>query len=132
MGELSISGDPKGSTDGVTQVSPVVWKKYAPDPLPSSAINPNEKPIADFRDFTACVEPVGLCFRVMPDVSSVGLNERDIRADQLRTRVAEAWNVDESEVKLRFLGADRGDDWVKASFQVDAPRSAQLHVKIWQ
>ncbi len=128
MGEFTVSGTP----DSFTESGPVSWKRYGPDPLPASAINPNEKPIADFRDYTACVEPVGLCFKVMPDVASLGLSERDIRSDQLRAKVADAWNVAESEVKLRFLDADRGDGWVKVSFQVLEPRSAVLNIKIWQ
>ncbi len=59
----------------------VDWVEYPP-----TAAAPAPDAIADFRDHDGCVwfeSGVGLCFKVMGDVSSVGLNSREMRSEGL-------------------------------------------------
>ena len=59
--------------------SAVYWREF-PTTLPA----PQPGAIADFRDFEGCLEfqdvqNLAVCFNVMPDVSSVGVNAKEMK-----------------------------------------------------
>jgi len=83
--------DRKGSGQGQVKVSgqlalesPLEWREDQPQDQDETGSH--DEVLADFSDTTGCLELVstgsgresaGVCFRIMPDVSSVGLNARD-------------------------------------------------------
>lgn len=117
-GEIRIEGAP----EAVASQEPVTWKQFAPEqPIQAP---PGEIPIADFRDFVGCAEiqsaPVAaLCFRVMPDVSSLGLNEREVQTEGLKPWLAAALNISEDDLGLRFQKARKGPDWIEVDFSMN-------------
>ncbi|MGZ3688324.1 MAG: hypothetical protein ACXWPM_09370 [Bdellovibrionota bacterium] len=85
VGEIHIR-DLKGSETFSAPSSSVDWRED-PTTLPA----PGPGAIADFRDFQGCAEFSGeaegveLCFNVMPDVSSVGVNAKDTKVQGLES-----------------------------------------------
>ncbi len=83
--EKSITGTFVGRSSRVDQGSspisidsPVTWEEQSttlPAPQPGA--------LADFRDYKGCASynqtPIAVCFNVMPDVSSVGVNSREMQ-----------------------------------------------------
>ncbi len=86
------------------------WKEH-PTQLPAPAPDASTGPVlADFRDFKACSSSDGapgvqVCFNVMPDVSSVGLNAKEMKLEGLSQVVPS--ECSEAVSQLAFKGASR-------------------------
>jgi len=86
------------------------WKEQATD-LPAPAPDESTGPVlADFRDFKACssndrAPGVGVCFNVMPDVSSVGMNAKEMKLEGLSQVVPS--ECSDAASQLAFKGATR-------------------------
>jgi hypothetical protein len=120
--------------------SPVVWNQE-PTQLPA----PQPGAIADFRDFTGCanyhnIDSVAVCFNVMPDVSSVGVNAKDVSLRNMESYIASELNVSQSGTQyevsnVQFRDAKRAGGQVTIGFTGDAnptsnPNAEKIQLKI--
>ncbi len=80
-GQIAQTGS---GSDSSTYSSPVQWVQYPPTaPAPQQSDPKLGQVLGDFRDFVACAEMTALgqarlCFKVMGDVSNLGLNDREM------------------------------------------------------
>lgn len=103
----------------------VAWVEE-PTELPS----PQPGAIADYRDFTGCaqyseIDSVAVCFNVMPDVSSVGVNQKDVSLRNIESYVASELNSNQNdnqyEVRnVQLMESERTQSQVKMDFTGEA------------
>jgi hypothetical protein len=93
--QIKLSAPAGGSSDSNTYTSPVQWVQYPPA---APAPQPNDpelgQVLADFRDFVACAEMPSLgesrlCFKVMADVSNLGVNDNEMTLRGIDTITSE-------------------------------------------
>jgi hypothetical protein len=101
--------------------SPLTWIEY-PTQLPA----PQPGARADFRDFKGCLQysdnrNLSICFNVMPDVSSVGMNTREMSLDGVEKIIAEQLldNCPFSLKKVEITQADRTESGYIAKYAVN-------------
>jgi hypothetical protein len=77
LGKISIESSNSGVN--ILKNSPVLWREY-----PSTDPEPQAGALADFRDHQGCAylsgaEGLAVCFTMMGDVSSLGINSREMK-----------------------------------------------------
>ena len=101
---------------------------------PTQLPPPQEGALADFRDFRGCLQfqaldSVAVCFNVMPDVSSVGVNSREMSLQGIERFVSEELDVEVND--LRLVQAVRLDDSVQMTFSGHVESDKKVLVKLW-
>lgn len=82
--QIKLSSPDSNSSESKTYTSAVDWVQYAPtSPAPQQNDPELGQVLADFRDFVACAEMTSLgqsklCFKVMADVSNLGVNDNEM------------------------------------------------------
>ncbi|MCM2321865.1 MAG: hypothetical protein NDJ90_01240 [Oligoflexia bacterium] len=108
------------------------WVEY-PTELPLPEPTEETGPVlADFRDFKACNElerpgDLKLCFNVMPDVSSVGLNAREMALEGLAALLPARCAEAAKDAKL--VAASRDEDRFSVKFALEA-QGCQAQVEL--
>lgn len=105
--------------------SPIEWSE-----IPTDEPAPSPGAIADFRDSVGCASytdaPVALCFKVMGDVMSVGVNSREMKTRGVRESLNQILAyADDSECTYRvrdthFIEATGTNTDVTLLFAADA------------
>jgi hypothetical protein len=135
VGEFKVQLIPE-SDFRLSAQGPITWKQQPttlPMPLPGAE--------ADFRDYTACAHysetAIDLCFNVMPDVSSVGVNSSEMQLHGIEKYITEELaNLADSkgceyEVKqVKFTQAERKKDQVTIQFAAEAVPLAQCNKQL--
>jgi hypothetical protein len=113
---------PQGSpSDSKNFSSAVQWVQYPPtSPAPQQSDPELGQVLADFRDFVACAEMTSLgesrlCFKVMADVSNLGVNDNEMTLRGVETIAPDAFPGTCSSQTESSSGANSTD-------QSDAPK----------
>ncbi|MCM2277031.1 MAG: hypothetical protein NDJ89_03030 [Oligoflexia bacterium] len=115
--KVSVRGQAAGAVIARSE-----WVEY-PTELPAPAPDASTGPVlADFRDFKACnelanPEAVKLCFNVMPDVSSVGLNAKEMALEGLQSVLPSGCKAESA----RLSRIARDDDQFTVSYTLEQP-----------
>lgn len=123
-GSITIQSDSDDYTES-TQESLVYWEEYPtelPDPQPAA--------LGDYRDFKGCaafkdLNGVAVCFNVMPDVSSVGVNAKEMQLQGLQGAIQAKLDQTKSECdaatvkEVKFTHATRENSLYRIYFQAD-------------
>lgn len=98
--------------------SDVIWREEMPAVREATAIAPDHPGCAIFTE-----AGVRLCFNVMSDVTSVGVNADETRAPNLGRVAAETFNsgCNAPLENIRFVNAEQNDGFLKVSFMGDRP-----------
>lgn len=100
--------------------SPVIWKEEHPLQAPAP-----QEALADYRDFKGCawfrdLDSLALCFNVMPDVSSVGVNTKEMQSQGIENFMIrellepiEKSDCTRTLPKMNFSKATRNSEQVK-------------------
>lgn len=97
---------------------------------PTELPPPQAGAIADYRDFTGCaqyseIDSVAVCFNIMPDVSSVGVNQKDVSLRNLETYVTSELNSTQNDNQyqiqnVQLVQSERTQSQVKMNFSGEA------------
>lgn len=139
MSTGTISQGSNSTSLSVKSVSPILWIEYAPtapDPLPGA--------LADFRDHLGCaylsgVEAKGIavCFNMMGDVSSLGVNSREMSllgvqeylASSVQIESTTGANCQPSIQGTRFDGASGSEGAIDLTFVADVSASPECDLR---
>jgi hypothetical protein len=94
--QLKLSAQNSNGSDSKTFNSEVNWVQYPPTaPAPQTNDPELGQVLADFRDFVACAEMSSLgesrlCFKVMADVSNLGVNDNEMTLRGIDSIASEA------------------------------------------
>jgi hypothetical protein len=101
--QLKLSAPDSNGTDSKALDSEVDWVQYPPTaPAPQTHDPELGQVLADFRDFVACAEMTSLgearlCFKVMADVSNLGVNDNEMTLRGIDTITTETALFPQSE-----------------------------------
>lgn len=93
--QIKLSAPNSNGSDSKTFNSEVDWVQYPPTaPAPQTNNSELGQVLADFRDFVACAEMNSLgesrlCFKVMADVSNLGVNDNEMTLRGIDTIASE-------------------------------------------
>ncbi|MEO5970696.1 MAG: hypothetical protein ABIQ95_12275 [Bdellovibrionia bacterium] len=124
FGKISIvSNNVELST---SSISPILWIEYPP-----SAPAPEQGALADFRDHLGCAylsgtEGFAVCFNMMGDVSSLGINSREMKVFGIEDYFKSTYQIFSTQHKcqpdvqnIRFEGATGSEGKIDLSFVAD-------------
>ena len=132
LGKLSIESRNSGLSVALTTASPILWIEY-----PSSDPEPQPGAISDFRDHLGCAylsgaEGVAVCFVMMGDVSTLGVNSREMKVSGLPEYFKNSYQIistcQPDIQNIRFEGASGSEGKIEFSFIADTVN--QLECKI--